>query len=573
MAYSSTSTIGTGQPQQLAVPPYLDKSHLTITIDGVPTADFTWTNDSTISGTAGVGKVVKVQRRTSPQARLVDYISGLPLTENTLDMDSLQSFYLFQEIADGNAPPYYPVGPALITSDVTVNVPGQFATIALAMTYLRGFSITQGAKATIKVADGTYVLTATTNLNHPNGGQIRLIGNQTNPSLCILLATTAGFDGLTVTDGNVFGFIDGFKLKKTAKAPFADNSVALLAKSGATVVCGESIAVDNWYYGIAAMFGSHITAPKAVVTNAGDVGIWAFVGSTVEAPNATSNNAGDAENGWGWGFEAEYGSAMNVSGGKASGCRVGGIGSLSNSNIRALSAIASGNIGSGFFARDGGTIECHNGTASNNGRYGVEEIGSSRVLGNTLTLTGNTIGPVKNIVYLDNENVGARLAANGPLRIDNNAQDPTYFNTSGGCQLEIAHTPNATNHWRFTGGGNNAGLSLDPVGTDLNIAANINAKGTEVVRLLSNGRTAFQSFNGSPSVANFLQVTGSNAGSGPSLTAQGSDAVIDLGIFPKGAGSYIQLGVGYTSTGDTTCNGYIVIKDSGGVVRKLMTTA
>lgn len=100
MAYSYSRTTGNGSILQLAVPPYIDKSHITVTIDGVATTDYTWTTDSTIAVTAPNLAEVRVSRHSSPGARLVDYMDGVPLTELALDNDSIQAFYLMQEAID-----------------------------------------------------------------------------------------------------------------------------------------------------------------------------------------------------------------------------------------------------------------------------------------------------------------------------------------------------------------------------------------------------------------------------------------------------------------------------------------
>ncbi|QSI31480.1 hypothetical protein GNX71_18605 [Variovorax sp. RKNM96] len=102
MASSYNQVVGTGALQTLAVPPYLDVAHIKVSIDKVDTLSFAWVNPSTISFTAPIGSQVRVYRNTSSAARLVDYVTGLGLTENTLDIDSIQAFFLAQEAADGS---------------------------------------------------------------------------------------------------------------------------------------------------------------------------------------------------------------------------------------------------------------------------------------------------------------------------------------------------------------------------------------------------------------------------------------------------------------------------------------
>ena len=366
------------------------------------------------------------------------------------------------------------------TDTITLSVPSQYATIQLALNYLANKRIAAGTTVKIQVADGTYNLTAGLNLNHPDGSQIQLLGNVTTPANVVLSVAGSGFDCLTVSDGNVLGLVNGFKFFKTVKALAADNTTAILANKGARIFCGTAIVVDNWYYGIAAREHSHITCHSATVTNSGDVGIWAFCGSQIFCDNAVSNTAEDVANNLGFGFQAEYGSVINGNAISATGCRIGGIASLSNSNVRALSgATASSNTGSGFFARDGATIECHGATASNNTRYGVEEIADGHVYYSSITAADNTLGNFSPNVSFDNGALGARIVADdGSLRIDNSGTGSTFFNTSGGLQFSIAHTASAVNRFQVTGSATGVAVSLATVGTDTNISLRLSPKGT-----------------------------------------------------------------------------------------------
>lgn len=82
--------------------PYLAKDHVKILVDGVATLQFEWINDYRIQldDDPAVGQVVTLVRETSPDVRLVDYQTGSTLSEEILDQDSLQGFYLAQEAND-----------------------------------------------------------------------------------------------------------------------------------------------------------------------------------------------------------------------------------------------------------------------------------------------------------------------------------------------------------------------------------------------------------------------------------------------------------------------------------------
>lgn len=445
----------------------------------------------------------------------------------------------------------------MITSNTTINVPADYATLTAAFAYLNTKSILSNVTVTVQVADGTYTLTTSLSLNHPQASQIRLVGNELTPSNCILRVATSGFDCFVSSNGNTFGYLNGFKFYKTVKALASDNSTAILALNGATIICGTSIIVDNWYYGIAARNGSFIYAPSAQVDHSGDVGIWAFVGSSIEAPNAVSNNAIDVANNLGFGFQAEYGSALNCSGSSATGCQIAGIAALSGSTVRALATTSTSNIGSGFLVRDQGEIENHTATSTNNTRYGEEIITSGFISGSGKTISGNTLGSNNGVVYLDNGSLGARIAANGDLRIDNNSTGSTFFNTSGGSQLQIAHTAGSVNYPKLTGTSGTT-VSFEPTGSGTNIDVSLKGKNNGFV-FLGN------------SWGNYLRVNPAATGSSPQLRAEGVDTDLDLLLGGKGTGT-VRFGT-WTSNADAPITGYITIKDFTGNVRKIATIA
>lgn len=81
---------------------YIAKYHIEVYVDGVQQTDFSWLNDYTISLPTNppAGSVVQIKRNTTKSSRLVDFQDGSVLTENALDTDSNQMFYLAQESLD-----------------------------------------------------------------------------------------------------------------------------------------------------------------------------------------------------------------------------------------------------------------------------------------------------------------------------------------------------------------------------------------------------------------------------------------------------------------------------------------
>lgn len=371
----------------------------------------------------------------------------------------------------------------LIASNLTINVPADQPTINAAFNWLRGRTIARGAIVTIKVADGTHTLTQSINGNHPQGVQVRLIGNETTPSLCVVRGPSpATFDALVVSNGHTLGYVNGLKFDLASKSEWPNNTTGILANNGARIICGPKVEVNNWYYGIAARNGSFISCRYAKVSNAGDVGIWAFVGSTVEADYAESTGAGDAVNPWGFGFQAEFGSAMVCTGATASGCKIGGIAALSNSTVRAYDSIVNANTGSGYVARGSAILDAIGGSTTNNSGYGISVEDGANVR-YVQTNTGNAAGIFNAFSFMGAAGGQARVASSsGPLRVDATGASPIYMNTAGGLQFEVLHVASAANRLYAAGAPTGAPSRLGASGSDANIDIALEPKGSGKVR-------------------------------------------------------------------------------------------
>jgi hypothetical protein len=81
---------------------YISKDHISVLVDGTETTFFSWVNNARIQldDPTVAGQVVTLLRESSPATRLVDYQTGSVLSEEILDKDSLQGFYLAQEAND-----------------------------------------------------------------------------------------------------------------------------------------------------------------------------------------------------------------------------------------------------------------------------------------------------------------------------------------------------------------------------------------------------------------------------------------------------------------------------------------
>jgi hypothetical protein len=90
---------------------YLNKTHVTVYVDNVAVAqgDVSWPTLSSVNISAAhsaaslAGKTVLIVRSTSPSARLVTWTNGT-LDADTLNVDSVQAFYLAQEALERDEP-------------------------------------------------------------------------------------------------------------------------------------------------------------------------------------------------------------------------------------------------------------------------------------------------------------------------------------------------------------------------------------------------------------------------------------------------------------------------------------
>ena len=81
---------------------YIDTTHIKVFIDNVEDTSFTFVNTSRIqtSTTPSNGAIVKIERQTPTNARLVDFQDGSVLTETDLDKSANQNFFIVQENVD-----------------------------------------------------------------------------------------------------------------------------------------------------------------------------------------------------------------------------------------------------------------------------------------------------------------------------------------------------------------------------------------------------------------------------------------------------------------------------------------
>ncbi|UEP39984.1 phage tail fiber protein [Burkholderia sp. B21-005] len=99
--YSRASFTGTGAVTPYTFPfQYLDKAHIEVRINDVPTGAFSWINSSAVSVNAPVGSTVEIRRNTPKTPAEVTYQDASTLTESDLNLETLQLLYCMQEAID-----------------------------------------------------------------------------------------------------------------------------------------------------------------------------------------------------------------------------------------------------------------------------------------------------------------------------------------------------------------------------------------------------------------------------------------------------------------------------------------
>jgi len=104
MANSFVRYTGNGNTTAYAISySYRDPADLIVTINGVATTSYTLNSAGsllTFDSAPANSSSIEIRRKTSQTSRLTDYAAGSVLTENDLDTDSTQAFFMSQEAID-----------------------------------------------------------------------------------------------------------------------------------------------------------------------------------------------------------------------------------------------------------------------------------------------------------------------------------------------------------------------------------------------------------------------------------------------------------------------------------------
>jgi len=105
MSYLAQVTYtGNGSTTQYSITfPYIDSTHIKAFIDGVQTSAFTVSSSTlTFSSAPANSAIIRIERQTPTDGRIVDFTDGSVLTESDLDKSADQNFFIAQEITDNS---------------------------------------------------------------------------------------------------------------------------------------------------------------------------------------------------------------------------------------------------------------------------------------------------------------------------------------------------------------------------------------------------------------------------------------------------------------------------------------
>lgn len=537
---------------------------------------------------------IELRRETSATDRLVEFADGSILNAHDLNTSQIQTLHIAEEgrdistdtlgtDADGNLDArgrrITHVGDAVEDSDAvtlrqaralaaTVNgiigtnttllVPQQYPTIQAAFTYLSGYMIMPPVTVRILVADN-HVNPPGVVANHPQGRNIQLIGNQTDPTKVVIRGPNDyNGDAVAVTNGCELGLIDGFLIDRPLKAEWPFNGSGLLVHARSWARTGPNMIIRGWFYGAAARNGSVLDCRGIKVFDAGDVGIWSYQQSHIQCDDATVDGVDAAGQPWGFGFQAEYGSVLAGARIIARRCKVGGVASLSRSITNCPTALTEFNTGSGFFCRDGSGIEAHGATSKNNGGYGSEILEGNGAITGTITYADNAKGNINAYAISGSLDGGARVSAStGDLRID--SRNRTYFNGTSGVQFEVRNS--AAGGWTYAFGGPVPGVAAE--GPLANMDYSVSSKGAGSIFLNTGGTPQVRVVH-VPGATSRITLSGGKAGQ-PAVIS--TDTGVPLRL-TSGTGR-IQLGTFRENTSNWTIKGYVDVESESGQVLHL----
>ncbi|MCH6258206.1 hypothetical protein MLD52_16715 [Puniceicoccaceae bacterium K14] len=179
-----------------------------------------------------------------------------------------------------------PIG-GIITEDITLSVPSDFATIQEALDWIDARTISNKAIVDIQIEDGTYNNYQTIVIDLTYGKQVHIIGNPSNPGN-VVINFSDSTNGISLTNGNVLGKMEGITLNAGA---IPGSSTGIIATKNATFI-GSNLVINGFYRGVLCQWEACIEIPNSDIKNSIYMGIDAW-GATILATNSSVTGGGN----------------------------------------------------------------------------------------------------------------------------------------------------------------------------------------------------------------------------------------------------------------------------------------
>lgn len=200
-----------------------------------------------------------------------------------------------------------------------------------------------------------------------------------------------------------------------------------------------------------------------------------------------------------------------------------------------------------------------------NGSAGIRNDGNNCVFSGCYCFENGNYGYEGTSGRTGNQFIGGAILNNlNTIRFTNTVNT---IGVQGATGLFVEELPSAVNFLKIQGRGTNGAPRLSVDGPDTNVGLSVSTKGASLVQFFRNNFVdEMLRVNGVNGATGFFQLVASTANR-PQLQAIGSGTDIDVEFVPKGIGK-VRFGA-HTGTSDTAISGYIEIKDSLGIIRKL----
>lgn len=302
----------------------------------------------------------------------------------------------------------------VVTTDTTLNVPADYATIEDALAWLGERLIAPDATVTIQLADGVYALTETLVVNHRDGSRIEIVGNLADPSRVEL--SFSGVSGIEVSYGSALGYLDGV----TLVGDLTPDTDGVYVHRNGLLACGGNVVVEG--------FGAD--------------GFKADWGGVIIADDTTSTgNDG--------GYYAINGSLISADRSEASSSRNTGYVAISASYLSATYSASESNADTGYYSGFGSTVAAGYSAARNNGGHGASAASAGALDARGADLASNgqqgvSAGPfafayMNGATLTDNAGIGAVASTGSFLYL----QGVTESGSGGGCGVQVLYGADA----------------------------------------------------------------------------------------------------------------------------------